>query len=217
MKNRIGSIPLGIAAAIAVLASVVAPAPAWAHDSIVSSSPAAGATVDTELTTVSLTFSAELLDIGDDGGAFAIQVIGPDELYYNLECVEREGSTASTAVALGDSGTYRVLWQVVSSDGHPTFDSFEFSYDAPETASPAVGADAAPCMPGTPVVEEEPDTSDPADEPDDSDTGSDDEGIAQTITGLWLGAAILLAFPLMTLVLILIIGRQNKRRDDEAS
>lgn len=217
MKNRIGRASLGIGASFVVVAAVLAPAPSWAHDNIVSSTPGAGTTVDTELSAVSLTFSAELLDIGDSGGAFAIQVIGPDELYYNLECVERDGPTASTAVALGESGTYRVLWQVISSDGHPTSDSFEFTYDAPETASAAEGVDVAPCIPGAAAAEDEPEAADPPDGTEGVDATSDEDGIARTIAGLWTGAGLILALPLLTLVLILLITRGRKRNDDEPS
>ena len=62
-------------AAIALLVAV--PSPAAAHDGLVSSSPAAGSTATSEIETVSLTFSDELLDIGDSNGAFAIQVTCP--------------------------------------------------------------------------------------------------------------------------------------------
>lgn len=137
----------GIATAIAVAVGLLlfAPSSAAAHDGLISSSPPADSTVISELEEVSLTFSDEMLDLGDADQAFVIQVVGPDGLFYNLECVQRDGTTAKTAVALGESGQYEVTWRVVSSDGHPISDMFEFAYEKPAEAVSAAGSTFAPC------------------------------------------------------------------------
>ena len=206
MKIKARPTLLGIGTTAAVLAAVLAaPTAAWAHDGLVSSTPEAGSTVDTELDAVSLTFSDELLDIGDSNGAYAIQIIGPDELYYNLECVERDGRTASTSVALGESGDYQVIWQVISSDGHPTSDSFEFTYEAPETAVAAIGSEVAPCIPGG-----------PADNEGDASADAGDGG-AGSITPLLFGGGAVLVILIAAAIAIAVLRPKNTRRGDDAA
>jgi len=129
-----------------------------AHDGLVESSPAADSTVSTEVTSIDLEFSEDFLDLGTATSAFAIQVEGPDGKFYNSGCVSLDGARITTAAALGESGDYTVVWQVVSSDGHPTSDSFAFTYDKPEEVTAATGAangitceDAAPAS--APVAE----------------------------------------------------------------
>lgn len=77
---------------------------------------------------------------------YVIQVAGPDDRYYNLDCVQREGATASTSIALGESGSYEVAWQVVSSDAHLISDTFDFAYKMPadEADKSVRTADEAP-------------------------------------------------------------------------
>lgn len=204
IRTRRTSLSLGISAAVLAVAFGT-PTPAWAHDGLVTSTPEAGSTIDTELDSVTLTFSDDLLDIGDANGAYAIQVIGPDDLYYNLDCVERDGRTASTSVALGESGDYRVLWQVISSDGHPTSDSFEFTYAAPETATAAIGSDIAPCTPGDPT-DEDPDTTADA---DDADGGS--------ISPLLFGGGAILVILIATAIAVAVLRPKNTRPGDDTA
>lgn len=207
MKNRTRRALLGIGIGTAVLAVVVGTptAAAWAHDGLVASTPEAGSTVDTKLDSVTLTFSDDLLDIGDSNGAYAIQVIGPDELYYNLECVERDGRTASTSVALGESGDYQVIWQVISSDGHPTSDSFEFTYEAPETAVAAIGSEVVPCIPGG-----------PADDDGDASADAGEEGAGSTTPVLFGGGAVLVIL-IAAAIAIAVLRPKNTRRGDDAA
>lgn len=195
---------VGIAIAAVTVALVVAvPSPAAAHDGLVSSSPAAGSTVTTELESISLTFSDELLDVGDSNGAFAIHVVGPDDRYYNLDCVQRDGATAATPVSLGESGTYEVTWQVVSSDGHPTSDTFDFEYEKPAEAVAAAGAATAPCRPadgGTGIAEEGDDDAEAAAE-------------ARTVTGIWVVGGGLVGFLVVCAIVVAVIGARSRRRE----
>ncbi len=126
-------------AGILTLATATA---ANAHDGLVDSSPAADSTVTTEVTSIDLEFSEDFLDLGTATSAFAIQVSGPDGKFYNTGCVALDGASISTVAALGESGEYEVVWQVVSSDGHPTSDSFVFSYEQPDGVAVAEGADS---------------------------------------------------------------------------
>lgn len=129
-----------LAATLAGILTLATATAASAHDGLVDSSPAADSTVTTEVTSIDLEFSEDFLDLGTATSAFAIQVSGPDGKFYNTGCVALDGATISTAAALGESGDYEVVWQVVSSDGHPTSDSFSFSYVQPDGAAVAEGA-----------------------------------------------------------------------------
>lgn len=130
-----------LAVTLAGILTVATATAANAHDGLVDSSPAADSTVTTEVTSIDLEFSEDFLDLGTATSAFAIQVSDPDGKFYNTGCVALDGATISTNAALGASGDYEVAWQVVSSDGHPTSDSFGFSYVQPDGAATAEGAD----------------------------------------------------------------------------
>jgi methionine-rich copper-binding protein CopC len=114
------------------LLALGAAAPASAHDALESATPAADSTVTDTLSSVALTFSEDLLALGDDTNGFAIQVLDGDDRHYESGCVAVKGPTATTEVATGPAGTYEVVWQVVSSDGHPTSGSYTFEYSPSE-------------------------------------------------------------------------------------
>lgn len=198
-RSRCGAV---VVAALAIGLVLAVPAPAAAHDGLVSSSPAADSTVTALLESVSLTFSDELLDIGDSNGAFAIQVVGPDELFYNLDCVQRDGATASTAVALGESGTYVVTWQVISSDAHVTSDNFEFVYEKPTDAVAVAGAATASCRAGdaNPLAEDVDDGAEAADE-------------ARAVMGIWVVGGALVAFLVLCAIVAAVIGERRRKQE----
>jgi methionine-rich copper-binding protein CopC len=117
---------------------------ASAHDELESSTPAAGEVVTVDPTVVSLTYSDDLLTLGDDTSAFAIQVTDASGAFHENGCVVVDGRVASAGVALGGPGTYTATWQVVSSDGHPTSGSYTFEYQPVDTANSLPGMPAAP-------------------------------------------------------------------------
>lgn len=114
--------------------------PAAAHDGLIAASPEPGSTVTTELSQVTLDFSQDFLDLGGLTTAFAIQVSGPDGNFYNVGCVTVEPSRISVRAQLGESGQYTVVWQIVSSDGHPTSDTYQFNYNKPADTVAAAGS-----------------------------------------------------------------------------
>jgi methionine-rich copper-binding protein CopC len=134
---------------------------ASAHNYLVSSSPAAGSTVDAPPSEVTLTFNDVILDLaaaggaGGDagagsspaaGGSSVVQVTGPDGqgTHYETGCATDAGRSVSVPVALGGSGEYRVTWRVVSADGHPVSDSIAFTYQAPAGAAASSGTPDGP-------------------------------------------------------------------------
>ncbi|GLU47528.1 copper resistance CopC family protein [Nocardiopsis ansamitocini] len=126
--RRIGGLLAGVATAALLL---VGPAPAaYAHDTLLSSSPKDGATVDSPPTEVELTFSA---DIGAGGNG--IVVIGPDDQEYADGEISIDGAVATVQLApVETAGEYTVNYRMISSDGHALEDAITFT--VPESALP---------------------------------------------------------------------------------
>ncbi|WP_210479389.1 copper resistance CopC family protein [Naasia sp. SYSU D00948] len=137
MRGRHLLAGLGLAGALAL----GAPTAAAAHDSLTGSSPSAESTVET-VDEIELTFSNVLLELGANQRSTAIQV-RQDDRYFETGCPVLSDRTVSAPVALGGAGDYEVIWQVVSSDGHPTSGTYTFTY-APAEGTPAAEGSASP-------------------------------------------------------------------------
>ncbi|ASK67052.1 copper resistance protein CopC [Brachybacterium avium] len=91
------------------------PAPAQAHDTLLSTDPADGSTLETSPEAVVFTFSADILDVSplvrvsDESG---------DQVAEVTPAVEGPTATATLPEPL-PVGTYDIQWRVVSGDGHP--------------------------------------------------------------------------------------------------
>lgn len=118
-----------------LLAVLVAlPAPAQAHDTLLESDPADGDTLETSPEDITLTFSADILDvsplvrISDESGEQVAEI---------TPSIEGPVATATLPEQL-PAGTYSVQWRVVSSDGHPIEDTFTLTVEqGPESAAPS--------------------------------------------------------------------------------
>lgn len=123
-------------AALAALAAVaillLGSSAASAHDRLVSSSPADGATLATTPTKVVLTFSDEVVPVGTQ-----LVVSGPDgEVQQGRPRVD--GATVTQAIAPGSpAGRYTVTWRVTSKDGHPVSGTLAFTAQAAGTPVPS--------------------------------------------------------------------------------
>ncbi|MCK2035751.1 copper resistance protein CopC [Microbacterium sp. SSW1-49] len=125
-------------AAVAILATAV---PASAHDALVHSTPQAGERLDAAPEKIVLTFSGELLMLGESTTGAVVLVIDEDGRDWAGGDVEVEGNTVTVDVKPGmpDSG-YQVRWQVVSEDGHPISGIVPFTVgDAEPMASQDAG------------------------------------------------------------------------------
>jgi methionine-rich copper-binding protein CopC len=107
---------------------------ASAHDFLVSTTPAADTTVSEALTEVSLTFNEPPLT--ELGAGIAIQVDDPAGATVSSGEVSIVDSTLGIAVAPTTVGPYTVIWQTVSSDGHPVSGEYAFDYQGPVAAAP---------------------------------------------------------------------------------
>jgi copper resistance protein C len=103
-------------------------APAQAHNYLVSSTPSDGETLTQLPAHFSVTTNDALLDLKGDGTGSGIEVRDADGLYYGDGCVTVEGPSVFSTPAIGKPGTYTLIWQVISSDGHPVSDEFTFTW-----------------------------------------------------------------------------------------
>ncbi|WP_291049311.1 copper resistance protein CopC [Herbiconiux sp.] len=115
-----------------------------AHDALDSSAPAADSSITADPGAVTLGFSEDLISLGSSTDGFAIQVVDPEGLHHESGCVSIAGAQVSAPIALGDAGGYVVLWQVVSSDGHPTSGQYQFDYEPTSLDGAADGLTDAP-------------------------------------------------------------------------
>lgn len=140
-------------AALAVVGGLVAAgsvlglaAPAQAHNYLVDSTPKSGSTLTELPDRFSVTTNDTLLDLAGDGGGFGMLIKGSDGLYYGDGCVTISDATLSTDAAIGAAGTYTLIWQLVSTDGHSVSDEYTFDWAPPAggTASETTGSSAVP-------------------------------------------------------------------------
>lgn len=135
-----------VAALLAVLGSGGAGV-ASAHAALVSTDPAAGATLAEAPAVVSATFSEDLQT------AFsAMTVVGPDGNLWSTGDPRVSGPVAEVDLRpLGPAGTYTANYRVTSADGHVISGSWSFELTVARTGTP-----------GPPVTAPAPDV--PADE-----------------------------------------------------
>jgi len=139
------TLPSLAALTVILAAAVFAPAAAAsAHDGLETANPAADSSITTDPGVVTLGFSDQLLTIGADTSGFALQVIDDEGLHHESGCVAISDAQLTTPIALGGAGGYLVLWQVVSSDGHPTSGQYQFDYEPTSLEGAADGLTDAP-------------------------------------------------------------------------
>ena len=138
--------------ALAVAVLMAFPLPAKAHDQLVDQSPSEGETVAAGVVELRLTFNNELLEI-ESGNEVVVRSPGGDVLYAG--CLPTEGRDGVLPLDLDAAGSYEVAWRVVSQDGHPISDVFEFNVvnDSGYSASPDFGY---PDCAGEIEIEEQP-------------------------------------------------------------
>lgn len=111
--TRLLAAALGMATALVVLLAPAAPAAA--HDQLIGSDPAAGERLDSAPTSLTLEYSAEVMELG----AMVIVADATRDDWVHEEPVV-DGATVSVALPEEmPAGGYEIRWRVVSSDGHP--------------------------------------------------------------------------------------------------
>lgn len=118
--------------------------PALAHNVVEERDPAADSVVTTSPVTVSISTNDNFLDTGDATRGFTIVVRDAQGLYYGDGCVDIIERTMSATIELGAPGTYTVLYQFVSADGHTLQDNYDVVFEPGAEHSPASGRSEAP-------------------------------------------------------------------------
>lgn len=169
-----------------VVAVLVVPAPAWAHNSLTGSNPKDGQRVARPPATVRLTFLSRLTP-----KATKVRVTGPDGASVVAGAPTFARNRVTVRLSPGPAGRYTVSYELPSDDGHPIKGKVVF------TASEGSLAAAATPPPATPTPSPSPSSTPPsvAVSPVAAPAGDDGEGDS----GAWwfiggaLAAAALLA------------------------
>ena len=125
---------------VATLALLVVPTSASAHAQLESSDPADGATLAALPETVSVTLNEDV------GSGAVLRVLDSSGVRVDDDQVTTAGRRVLVGVRPGSSaaGAYRVVYRVVSADGHPVSGEIGFrvqpSGDASPSTEPSAGA-----------------------------------------------------------------------------
>lgn len=184
---------------VAVLASTAVATPAFAHDELLESSPAADEQLASAPEQIELRFSAQIMDLGS-----AVIVAGADDQDWVAgdPVVDGDRVTVPLTPDMAD-GAYEVRWRVVSSDGHPISGLIPFTVG---DVAPAASAGATDTTDG---ATDEITTSE-------QDNPAADSGIPRAVWIGTIGAAVALA--VFALVLFILRSRARRERggsDDE--
>ncbi|MFI8778792.1 copper resistance protein CopC [Brachybacterium paraconglomeratum] len=191
--------PAALAALFAALlaALLALGAPAQAHDTLLESDPADGATLETSPEAITLTFSADVLEVSplvritDESG---------EQLAEITPSVDGPVATATLEEPL-PAGTSTVQWRVVSSDGHPIEGTFEVTVVRDAAAEETT---EAPAEESSPAEESAPaETTAPAEEGEQAtaEAAEEESGSSMTPLLIVLGVAVVGAVVAVLLIM----------------
>lgn len=176
-----------VVALLTALVGLVGATPASAHNVLVSSDPADGATLDTAPDQVSFTFDQPIQNFDP-----ALKVFGPGGNEFTTAAPTVEGTTISAPLAAGPAGDYRAAFRIVSADGHPVTGEITFTLTdaaagtATGTPTSAAGGEAA--------------------------TTTDGSG-SQGGLGVWLWVIVGVAAVLVVLAIVIALRKPRDERD----
>ncbi len=191
--------------AVALL-TVLAAAPAAAHNSLTSSDPQDGVTLPQAPSEITLTFDDKVIEVGS-----LISVTAPDgtKVADGDIVIDRTIVTQQLLEPL-PAGEYEVLWRITSADGHPIDGEFTF------TTETAVGITEAATPPAAEVTETpEPavtatEATTPAPPPDGTE-GTADAADAES-DGMSIGLLIaILVGVLILIAAVLVLVNKNRQ------
>lgn len=132
-----------IATAALAATSLLGINPAAAHDELVFTNPADGATLTEAPASLELTYSGDIMDV-DGANQVRVTNAAGESVTDGTPDIDGKVVTQDLATAAADD-TYTVTWRVVSSDGHPIQGTFTYtvgqgSSSASSTAAATTGA-----------------------------------------------------------------------------
>ncbi len=117
--------------------------PASAHNYLVTSTPAPGSVVTEPLGAVTLEFNDVVLNLVTNTSF--VEVTDAQGAHFETACPTTADRTVTAPIALGAAGEYRIVWQIVSADGHVVSDQQVFTYEPAAGVPEAAGSATAPC------------------------------------------------------------------------
>ena len=117
---------------LVLLSLLFSPTAAMAHAGLVSANPAANSSVTVMPEKIELTFSEDLMTIGEKNvNTISLNLLDGAEI--PLTNIEIDGAKLTATIPSGnyESGSYEVFYSIVSADGHKVSDSYLFSLNAP--------------------------------------------------------------------------------------
>lgn len=126
---------LAVVVGVACLALLGLATPAFAHNALVSSSPAKDATVQDSPSTVTLTFDQP---VQKGAELNTIAVTGPDDTGWKTGPVSVQSTEITASLdELGPAGTYHIAYRIVSADGHPVSGDVSFTLATAGNGTPS--------------------------------------------------------------------------------
>ncbi len=169
---------------LGMTALVVSPSPAAAHTGFESSSPADGETLDSPVSTISITFSGAAEPAGD--GFVVLDASGELRTPDEVVSVDNLTWTLTFSQPLA-GGTVGVRWRVAAPDAHPIEGAFSFTVTAPvatTTTEPPVAASSTSQLAGAPTTESAlANSSEATVGPSSDDASSDDAAVGGAPVG----------------------------------
>lgn len=211
MTSRRRTLASTVGAVLAAAVLLLAPLPAAsAHDALAAATPAADETITNALTQVQLTFNEAPL-AGFDSG-IAIAVLDPSGADVSSGDIGITDTTLTKAIAPTTAGTYQVLWQTVSADGHPISGQYAFTYavEPTPTPTPTPSAVAESPTPPTSTTSPQPTNNTPSSTPPATAASGD---IYSTLFPIGLVAGIVVVIAVVAIAITVSIRR--RRRDGQ--
>ena len=199
-RGRVSARAGAVVALVLGAAVFGAAAPASAHNQVLDTVPAAGATVTEQPGTFSVTTSDAILD-AESGNAMIVSGPASAPRYYGDGCGVVEGGTLSLDAQLGEAGTYTVTWRAISVDSHVISESYDFEW-APGADVVLAEGTAEPTCAAAGSGESGANTA----APDADNAGSESEIALGDI--LWVGGAFV-AVLLAVLATVLLLRRKK--------
>jgi methionine-rich copper-binding protein CopC len=173
--------------------SAVAPTASFAHDELVSSSPAAGSMVEAGDIAIDIEFGEALMEDTDTAGTEILIVDDTTNEVLPVDCITVEGNHIYATAGLYVEGPVKLTWRTVAEDGHPISESYGFTVTNPEGLTAGEGS-LCGIERNNVVVDSEP--------------GSKTTGPDSGLIGLGIGIALIIGFSILGALKI-------KRREDK--
>jgi methionine-rich copper-binding protein CopC len=192
---------LAVAVGLAVLVTLAVAGSASAHDQIVSSTPSSGQTLTELPSEFRIVTNEALLDLGGQGRGFAFEIRDAAGRFYETGCVTIADATMSTPAALGAPGSYTMIYQLVSADGHTVSGEIPFTWAPRGSVTASQGTVSPATCPGSTEKAQAPSAG----------TGSEGTRNSTVPLGdvLWIGG-VLLAVALAVVVTLVVTTRRRR-------